>query len=298
MIHIHVDVDNLWVYEQEYGITIHKNKEYIYTQSLPVFLRLLKRSRSKATFMIIGKDLELPACRLFCKKAIAEGHEIANHTWDHLVSFGSVSYEEKKHQILKAHKKIAEVCGKKPVGFRGPGYYQDEEIVTILRKLCYTYDTSVLPGFAQLLMSMYARVRGGENKDKSFGRSAYIFSPEQQHVICGIKPNEILPELPISVLPFLRLPIHTTFAYVFGEKYQELILRYLKSKPTYIVYVFHAIDFIDLPQQDSNHPVVPLRYSFTYRMSFAEKIIQALVLANGGPLKTSRDTLMHAKLAL
>ena len=63
-------------------------------------------------------------------------------------------------------------------------------------------------------MSIYAHVRGGANKYKSFGRSAYIFSPERPHVICGIKPSETLSELPISVLPFLRLPIHTTFAYV------------------------------------------------------------------------------------
>lgn len=293
MIHIHVDVDNLWIYEQEYGITIHKNKEYIYTQSLPIFLRLLKKSRSKATFMIIGKDLELPACRSFCKKAVTAGHEIANHTLNHLISFGSLSYEGKKHQILMAHKKITEVCGKEPVGFRGPGYFQDAEIVTILRKLGYTYDTSVLPGFAQLLMRLYAYLRGGANKYKSFGRSAYIFSPEQPHVIRGMKPNETLPELPISVLPFFRLPIHTTFAYVFGSKYQELILRYLRSEPTYVVYVFHAIDFINLPQQDSNYPVVPLRYSFEQRVSFAEKVINALVMANGGPLKTSRDTLKH-----
>lgn len=292
MIHIHVDVDNLWIYEQEYGIAIHKNKEYVYTQSLPVFLRLLKTSGSKATFMVIGKDLDLPACRSFCKKAVADGHEIANHTWDHLVSFGSLSYEEKKHQIVQAHKKIAEVCGKKPVGFRGPGYYQNDEIVTILRELGYAYDTSVLPGFAQLLMSVYARVRGGENKHKSFGRSTYMFSSEQPHIVWGIKANETLTELPISVLPFLRLPIHTTFAYVFGSRYQELIVRYLRSKPRYVVYVFHAIDFIDLPQQDINHPVVPLRYSCTYRTRFAKKVIEALVLANGGPLQTSRDALI------
>lgn len=291
MIYLHVDVDNLWIYEQEYGITIHKDKEYIYTQSLPDFLHLLKKSQSKATFMIVGKDLELKACRTFCNKALSEGHELANHSWDHLISFGSLSNKKKKSQILKAHKKIIEVCKTPPVGFRGPGYYQNKEIVTILHQLGYAYDSSVIPGFAQLLMSTYARVRGGENKSKSFGLSSYILSPRRPYIIRGLKSDETLRELPISILPFLRLPIHTTFAYAFGEKYQELIFRYIKSKPTYVTYLFHAIDFIDLPQRDINYPLIPLRYSYKDRMNFAKKIIDALVLANGGPLKTSRATL-------
>lgn len=292
MINLHVDVDNLWIYEQEYGIAIHKDKEYIYTQSLPDFLHLLRKSQSKATFMIVGKDLELKACRDFCKKAIVEGHEIANHSWNHLVSFGSLSNKKKKSEILKAHKIIIEVCKTSPVGFRGPGYYQNKEIVTILQQLGYTYDASVLPGFAQLLMSTYARMRGGENKNKSFGQLSYILSPRHPYIIIrGLKSDETLRELPISTLPFLRLPIHTTFAYAFGAKYQELIFRYIKSKPTYITYLFHAIDFIDLPQRDNNYPLIPLRYSYKDRMNFAKKIINALVLANGGPLKTSRTTL-------
>jgi len=291
MIHIHIDVDNLWIYEKEYGITICENKEYIYTQSLPAFLSLLKKSQSKATFMIVGKDFELPACRSFCKEAVAKGHEIANHTWDHPVSFKNLLYKEKEKQILKTHKIISKVCGVNPVGFRGPGYYQNKEIVTILRKYGYKYDTSVLPGFAHLLMSIYAYTRGESNKNKSFGRWIHILSPEYPYLIRGNKVNETITELPISVLPYLRLPIHTTFAYAFGQKYQNIIFKYIKSKPKYLVYLFHAIDFVDLPQQNSNHQVVPLRYSFEYRMNYAEKIINALVLANNGPLKTSGSTL-------
>src|SRR5437879_258852 len=117
MIQIHVDVDNLWMYEQEFGIPIHSNREYIYSQSLPLFLELLKKTRSKATFMIIGQDLSLRACQGFCRKAIASGHEIANHSWSHPVSFGTMSYEQKKQEILKTHQQIAKVCGKTPVGF-------------------------------------------------------------------------------------------------------------------------------------------------------------------------------------
>ncbi len=303
MINIHVDVDNLWMYEQEFDISIHPDREYIYSQSLPVFLKLLQKTKSKATFMIIGKDLELPACQAFCRKAIRAGHEIANHTWSHPISFGKLSYEQKKQQIVKTHKKIIAICGKTPVGFRGAGYYYDKDIITILQQLHYLYDSSVLPGYANLLMTTYAAVKGGENRHKTFGRTNYLFSPDHPFIFKeeakimsfprkreSSLVNTRLLELPISVLPLIRLPIHTTFAYFFGEKYRQLILRYLKSKPSYVLYLFHAIDFVDLPQR-SDHPIIPLQYAFDERMKFVESIVDTLVAINGGALQTSRVSL-------
>lgn len=290
MIYLHVDVDNLWMYEQEFGIDIHPDQEYIYSHSLPVLLELLKKTRSKATFMVIGQDLKLPSCQVFCKKAIALGHEIANHTWSHPISFGTLSYKQKKQQIVKTHQLISKVCGKAPVGFRGAGYYQDKEIITILQKLNYQYDASILPGFAQLLMSAYAYMKGGENRHKTFGRPQDILSQQYPYIIKGLDPSQTLLELPISVLPHLRLPIHTTFVYFLGSWYRQLILRYLRSKPKYLLYLFHAIDFVDL-HQHSNHPVIPLRYTFNERMSFIRDILDILVQTNGEPLQTSRESL-------
>src|SRR5258708_24450165 len=231
--------------------------------------------------MIIGKDLQLQAARDFCIRALREGHEIGNHTWSHPTSFGSFSYEEKKREIARAHRKLTKICGKELVGFRGPGYYVDDDIRDILKELRYAYDASILPGFAQLLMSMYARMCGGENKEKMFGRGGDLFSKITPYKVDGIW------ELPVSVLPLLRFPIHTTFAYIFGSIYRRFIVQYLHAKPSYVLYVFHAIDFVDLPKKDGNYPVVPLRYSFKERLQFANTIVDELVLVNGEPLKTS-----------
>jgi hypothetical protein len=291
MINIHVDLDNLWMYEQEFNISINPDREYIYSESLPLFLKLLNKFKSKATFMVIGQDLNLPACQAFCRKAVILGHEIANHSWSHPVSFGTLSYEQKKQQIVKTHKKIIEICGIKPVGFRGPGYYQDKEIITVLNELNYHYDSSVLPGVAQLMMSSYAFLRGGKNKHKSFGRTNYIISQETPYFVRGLALDQKLQELPISVLPLFRLPIHTTFAYYFGSEYRRMILYYLKSKPSYLLYLFHAIDFVDLPHQFKNHPIIPLRYSFQERIKYIQSILDILVHINSGGLQTSRESI-------
>ena len=289
MIFLHIDVDNLWVYEEEFGIKILPNKEYIYTKSLPVLLKLLKKTNSKATFMIIGKDLKLKTCRSFCKKAVSKGHEIANHTWSHPVSFGKLSFEEKKIEIIRAHQIITESCGKKPIGFRGAGYYQDNEIIEILKKLGYKYDSSVLPGFAKTFMNTYAFLRGKENRHKTFGRLNYLFALQNPFEI-SYKKNQTLKEFPISVFPFIRLPIHTTFAYFFGRFYEKLILKYIKSKPKYFLYLFHAIDFVDLQRKDKKSPIIALRYSFKERLRFLEDTLDALVEANGKPLQTTAES--------
>jgi len=290
MINIHVDVDNLWIYEQEFGVKILSNKEYIYSHSLPLFLKLLKKSRSKATFMVVGRDLLLPACQNFCKKAIREGHEIANHTWSHPIAFGTLSYKQKRQQILKCHQLIIKICGKAPVGFRGPGYYRDEKIIAILEKLNYQYDASVIPGFAQLLMGTYAKIRGENNRNKTFGRKEYIFSKETPYYVGNHISKKKILELPISILPILKLPLHTTFAYFYGSLYRQLILTYLKSNPKYFLYLFHAIDFIDLNKKYSNHPVIQLRYTLSERMQFINDVLDVLVEINGKSIQTSRHT--------
>mgnify|MGYP001587159169 CR=1 FL=1 len=298
MIFLHVDVDNLWIYEKEFGVKILKDPEFIYTHSLPILLKLLKKSNSKATFMIIGQDLLLPKCRKFCKKAVSEGHEIANHSWSHPVLFGKMSFKEKQAQIVKAHEIIAKVCKVEPIGFRGPGYYQDPEIVSILQKLNYKYDSSVLPGFSELLMKLYAYIRGGENRHKTFGRMNYLISSRNPYALRSPHNKKGLLELPISTLPVLRLPIHTTFAYFFGKRYRNLIIKYFNTKPKHALYLFHAIDFVNLETPDKNHPVIPLRIKFEKRISFLEETLNTLVLANGGPLKTSRETINSIKLRL
>lgn len=285
MINVHVDVDNLWMYENEFGIKINSDKELIYKKSLPNFLKLLDKHKSKATFFIIGKDLTLPACAAFCKKAVSSGHEIANHTWSHSINFDSLPFSKKKEEIAKTHNELKRITKKNPAGFRGPGYYTDSEILKILNELNYSYDSSILPGFAQVLMTTYAKTKGGMNNHKTFGKHSDILSKTNPYKI-----NKEVYELPISTLPFIKMPIHTTFAYFFGSWYRNRILTYLKSKPKYITYLFHAIDFAEV-EAEKNHPVIPLRYSFDQRMDFADKVLKNLVLSNGKGLKTTADSM-------
>jgi hypothetical protein len=241
--------------------------------------------------MVTGKDLELPSCRVFCRAAIVSGHEIANHTFSHSLVFDKLSFKKKEDEIVRTGSAIKKACGKYPVGFRSPGYYLDEELISILCRHGYQYDSSILPGFAQLFMKTYANMKGGKNRGKTFGRSRDILSKTQPYMINDIKSNLSLLEMPISVLPLIKFPIHTTFAYFFGSCYRRFIMNFLRSKPKYLLYLFHAIDFIDLGNSYSNHPVIALRHSFSERMNFAQEILGALSKSNKKPIMTARSSL-------
>lgn len=187
-------------------------------------------------------------------------------------------------EITKSHEIIKKTIHKNPVGFRGPGYYTDKDIIKILGELNYSYDSSILPGYAQILMTSYSKIKGGKNSKKTFGNKRDILSKTNKYKINDTN----LWELPISTLPFIKLPIQTTFAYYFGNWYRNRIFEYIKKKPNYITYLFHAIDFAEI-NPERNHPVIALRLSFDERMNFADRIIENLVKANKNGLTTSEE---------
>ena len=290
MIQIHVDVDNMWVYENAHSIKTPFKKEDIYTKALPIFLNILKKTNSKATFMIIGADLEMKACRDFCKKAITLGHEIGNHSWSHSDNFGQLSHEGKKQEIQKTHTLLTKVCGQKPIGFRGPGYYIDVDSIKILQELGYKYDSSVLPGLSQTLMKLYIQVKNKKGMEKIFKKGKDLMSKHRPYVLSQSRSKGKLWELPISVFPIITIPIHSTFIYFLGPVYKKIIILYLKSKKGYLLYLFHAIDFLEHPSTP-NHPIIPFRYSLEERIAFSSEILNIFVKNNKGSIKTSRELL-------
>lgn len=83
----------------------------------PLVLDLLKEYQVKATFFVIGKNVEnLPSVTL---RITDEGHEIANHTWDHQ-RLTLLSEQEIQNEIIKTNKIIESVTGVSPTLVRPP----------------------------------------------------------------------------------------------------------------------------------------------------------------------------------
>ena len=83
----------------------------------PRLLDMLKERGIKATFFVLGQCVV--ASPDILKRAVAEGHEIGNHSWDHkaLTKVGASGVAMEVNQTNAA---IEQACGKKPTLIRPP----------------------------------------------------------------------------------------------------------------------------------------------------------------------------------
>jgi len=84
----------------------------------PKLLDILKEKGIKATFFVLGECVN--ANPEVLKRAIAEGHEIANHSWNH-EAFTRRGGSGVASQVNQANEAIVALGAKKPVLVRPPG---------------------------------------------------------------------------------------------------------------------------------------------------------------------------------
>ncbi len=71
-------------------------------------LDLLALRGHKATFFVIGRNLANPTLREFAVKALREGHDIANHSYDH-PDFSTISVKRAVKEITSTHALVEEL---------------------------------------------------------------------------------------------------------------------------------------------------------------------------------------------
>lgn len=233
-------------------------------------LELLDESGVRATFFVIGRELDIQCAVAFFKKAVSMGHRLANHSMNHFEDFGTFDEDRKQNEILEAHFTIVKAFGVKPVGFRAPGYAYDPSILNTLTGLKYLYDSSTLPGPATLMMAVYMSIKGKSERKKSFAVMRNFFATRKVELLS--KSN--LWEVPVAVFPIIRMPVHTTFIYQFGTVYGNIGIKLLKRSPGHHVLLFHAIDTLDYPEVECfNQKVLPMRWPVKERKQLIRSIL-------------------------
>ncbi len=103
-------------------------------QNTEKVLDLLERYDAKATFFVIGKNLEL--YRETVKRAVREGHEIGNHTYTH-PHLSAMSEEELFREIERNERLIEELTEKPTALFRPPEGYCGKAVRDLIKKRGY-----------------------------------------------------------------------------------------------------------------------------------------------------------------
>lgn len=247
---IQVDLDGLWTLYQYHGLTCHPWPDPVYTQALPRFLDTFLDFGVPATFFVIGKDAQCPEKQSGIKEIIKYGHEVANHSFSHEIPYFQKPMEEIKKDIQQAEKILKEVTGVTPKGFRAPGYGINPAILEFLQAEGYQYDASIFPSpWAKALARIEKKKCQPAPPDGGFGSGKYGWSSVRPYTLklSGSKNDRLnsLREIPVSVYPFLRTPMHRSITQFLGDAYwmSGISLSHALGRPFSLL--FHGVDLVD-----------------------------------------------------
>lgn len=116
--------------EKIIAITFDDGPDPTYT---PQVLHLLRQYKAEATFFMIGFRVQRNP--YLVKQVLKEGHEIGNHTMNHL--YASNSSDEKLENDILDGKKFFEKWVKEPLLFRPPGGYINDAVFKTAKEAGY-----------------------------------------------------------------------------------------------------------------------------------------------------------------
>ncbi len=102
-------------------------------------LALLKQYGIKATFFIPG--LVIRDRWALCEEILAEGHEIAHHSWSHRWIV-NLSPEEEREEMDKGIEIIERLTGRKPAGWRSPAAEFSPITMSLLLEKGFRYSSN------------------------------------------------------------------------------------------------------------------------------------------------------------
>jgi len=193
------------------------------------FLRdLLSEYGAEATFFVVG---ELAETHPETVTAIADaGHEVASHTYSHRL-LGTLDPEQRRTELVRSRSVLRDATGQEVAGFRAPAFEFGAEHFEELERAEYEYDSSVVP--ARSVPGWY----GG------------TFDTHRPTSAAAIRPGApaSIAEVPLSVAPFLRLPLSGAWTRLIGRRYTLAGLRRLRSRGVSPVLYYHPWELVDLP---------------------------------------------------
>jgi peptidoglycan/xylan/chitin deacetylase (PgdA/CDA1 family) len=196
----------------EFGQSISQEQMFeIPKEGLDNLLSILNKYDIKATFFttaIFAKKYPL------LLKEISKKHEIACHGYNH-----SDSYIKDIQKIQLAKNEIEKIIGKKIKGFRAPRF--EIENIHLLFGLGFFYDSSIHPTFIP-------------------GRYMNLLKKRKIHKI-----RKVI-EIPLSVLPIIRLPIFWIAFKNLPLLYSKIFTKINFLSNNYTMLLFHPWEFADL----------------------------------------------------
>lgn len=255
---VSVDLDPLRCYHHIHGLgpVPEQLTEVVLQRALPRFLEVFDRLGIQATLFVVGADaLDGMAGRPLLRESARLGHELGNHSFGHPYELSRLTESEIEHELLACEQILDElrVGAKGPCGFRAPGYELSPQLLAVLSRLGFRYDSSVFPCppyyLAKLLVLAKLRL-SGQRSGSIIGSPWQQLGPSQPYRPALAAPSRRgtapIVELPVAVTPWLRLPAIGTFL-LLSPTLRQVLLHGMTAQPFFNLEL-HGIDLIDAKQ--------------------------------------------------
>lgn len=226
---VSLDLDNQWSYLKTHGDSEWRLFPSFLDVAIPHILECCEDLNLVISFFVVGQDAALDKNGRVLSDLGSTRHEIGNHSFHHEPWLHLKSPEEIHAELSAAHRAIADATGREPKGFRGPGYSISVGTLESLIELGYQYDCSTLPTFIGPLARFFYLRRGRfdaedlELRARLFGTFTEVLQPIKPYRWIS-ESGQSLVEVPVTTMPFLRLPIHLSYL-MFLCQYSPRIAR-------------------------------------------------------------------------
>jgi hypothetical protein len=250
---VSVDLDSVACYHAIHGLPdpSPSSGDVIYSHCLPRFLELFAQLGVRATFFVVGRDVENSNIAAdVLRRALEQGHELGNHSYSHAYDLSRWSLEG-MHDDLSRCDRILRGLGADVCGFRAPGYVHHDALLEQVRKLGYLYDSSLLPSLTYYAAKsiVLAKMALRRRVSQAIWTGPRTFMGYRQP---WFDDNVGLWRFPISATPRLQLPLIGTSLLAAPKLVQHSLAR-SAARLGYFHFELHGIDLAD-PRSDPFDP--------------------------------------------
>ncbi len=257
-----VDLDGLACYYRIHalGPPPAELEHVILERALPRAAALFAARGIHVTWFVIGRDADVdaPLPDRAARAANADrlrtlataGDELGNHSYSHPYELARLSAREVEAEIAGCDRVLRAISG--PVrGFRAPGYDVSPEILDVLARLGYRYDSSIFPApgyYAAKAAVMAGLAAVGRPSGAVMTNPRALAAPADPYRPAMTSPwrrgQAPLVELPIAVTPWTRVPAIGTTLLVAPAWVRRRVIAAMAGRPLFNLEL-HGIDFAD-----------------------------------------------------
>lgn len=248
---ISVDLDEIPFYHQIHGLLPPEGPAAtaVYDVALDRLDAFARAHDLPLTLFAIGENLSRADAAAKLGRMAERGHEIGNHSYGHRYDLTKLPRAAIVSELERGAEAIASATGRRPSGFRAPGYTITDEVFSVLDELGVAYDSSVFPCpsyFAAKTAAIGLIAARGRRSHSVVDTPNVLRAPTRPYRVGRPywKPGKGMLELPVQVTRGLRLPFIGTSVTMAGATGAKLLAKMCVGEPL-VNLELHGIDVLD-----------------------------------------------------